>query len=149
MHGIKLLKIPITDQLGDILTKRLPKLGFEHLRKKLLWWQFSSTSMLERESQMSILILNVLFEFVWRERREDMGNHQFNHDHQHFHLNSYLLMGSLGLIVKYQMQVNRWTLYLTSQPWLSGSVFLVFSTYCIAQRTFRIYGTYTNFILNG
>lgn len=37
-HGIKLLKISTTEQLGDLFTKGLPKPGFEHLRKKLMGW---------------------------------------------------------------------------------------------------------------
>ncbi len=35
-HGIKLLKISTTEQLGDLFTKGLPKPGFEHIKKILL-----------------------------------------------------------------------------------------------------------------
>ncbi len=35
---IKLLKIETSEQLGDILTKGLPRTLFEHLRKKIMGW---------------------------------------------------------------------------------------------------------------
>ncbi len=37
-HGIELLKISTTEQLGDLFTKGLPKAEFEHLGKKLMGW---------------------------------------------------------------------------------------------------------------
>ena len=37
-RGIKLVKCPTIDQLGDIFTKGLPRATFEHLRKKLCGW---------------------------------------------------------------------------------------------------------------
>ena len=37
-RGIKLLKIDIVEQLGDIFTKGLVQVTFEYLRKKLIGW---------------------------------------------------------------------------------------------------------------
>ena len=37
-RGVKLFKIDTVDQLGDILTKGLPRATFEHLRFKLMGW---------------------------------------------------------------------------------------------------------------
>ncbi len=38
LRGIKLLKIDTLEQLGDMFTKGLGKVPFEHLRKKLMGW---------------------------------------------------------------------------------------------------------------
>ena len=37
-RGIKLLKIEMVEQLGDLFTKGLPKITFEYLRRKLMGW---------------------------------------------------------------------------------------------------------------
>ncbi len=57
-----------TEQLGDIITKELPKPGFEHLREKLMgWWILICIHTWE-----GVLIVTldkkVLFKFFWTER---------------------------------------------------------------------------------
>ncbi|KAL7475004.1 hypothetical protein ACHAW6_000935, partial [Cyclotella cf. meneghiniana] len=37
-HGVKLLKIETSEQLGDIFTKGLARAAFEYLRKKMMGW---------------------------------------------------------------------------------------------------------------
>ena len=37
-RSIKLIKIETVEQLGDLFTKGLPKVTFEHLRKNLMGW---------------------------------------------------------------------------------------------------------------
>ena len=37
-RGVKLLKIETLEQLGDIMTKGLPRTTFEHLRSKIMGW---------------------------------------------------------------------------------------------------------------
>ena len=36
LRGIKLLKIDTIEQLGDMLTKELPRVTFEYMKRKLL-----------------------------------------------------------------------------------------------------------------
>ena len=37
-RGIKILKMDIVEQLGELFTKGLPRTAFEYLRKKIMGW---------------------------------------------------------------------------------------------------------------